>query len=117
MPIFVLQITIPASTAKRDAIRDAVTLDIGTIIDEVIIHVPAGNEATTPFWFEKDRMPVLPNDGRAFQLDDIPSLNLPAGIIMDRRGLFELVGYSTDGVDPHTIRAIIKTRTPSGGGA
>jgi hypothetical protein len=113
MPTYALDIQMPANTPSSDPIRSGIVLEAGTVIEQVILHVPSGHAGLAPVRVEMDGMRIVPVVGD-FRLDNVPSLAIPVGRTMLRRSAIELVGYNEDTVNPHATRLLVIARGPGG---
>lgn len=106
------KVTINANTTKANAVKDAKTIRGGSVIDELLLHVPLGHQALQPVWFEESGATVIPSDGTEIALDDVSALVLVKDepLWFPRETTFALAGYNTDTVNAHTTRAIARGR-------
>ncbi|HEX2065453.1 MAG TPA: hypothetical protein VHI93_01435 [Candidatus Thermoplasmatota archaeon] len=119
MPFVIpLSVAVPANTPATAPVKATVRLPAGSVIDRLLLHVPAGCQALAPVWFEKGGGRIVPTPFKdttpEIRLDDISGLELLAFPLGFRQEVdFSLVGYNEDTSYSHTTRAILIGRYAS----
>lgn len=104
MASFNLVLTIPANTIKLQNVVSTMMRSPSTgTITEMVIHIPLGNYAKTPFAFFVEGRQVYPVSGewiRGNDMTETVEVKIPVNI----HDTLELRGLNEDTTDEHTIR-------------